>query len=162
MAYSRHNNARHGMINRNTIIASGIFKNVYDGRYTDGQRRGQRCVAKEFKIGSNIETYYFDQELAIISRTQHIIDDWNAQGILNQRILLNTPEIWLYGDTGRKCLIEPRIENFEKFNSNTGWIHPNSDPWSEVMQALSHFSYHNSHGQLLLCDLQGGCYRDGW
>jgi len=28
------------------------------------------------------------------------------------------------------------------------------------MQALSHFSYHHTNGQLLLCDLQGGHYLD--
>lgn len=31
----------------------------------------------------------------------------------------------------------------------------------QVMQALSHFSYHCSAGQFVLCDLQGGVYRDG-
>ena len=29
------------------------------------------------------------------------------------------------------------------------------------MQALSHFSYHSSGGRYVLCDLQGGVYRDG-
>ena len=28
------------------------------------------------------------------------------------------------------------------------------------MQALSHFSYHHSNGECLLCDLQGGRYED--
>ncbi|XMA20121.1 hypothetical protein WAI453_012912 [Rhynchosporium graminicola] len=32
----------------------------------------------------------------------------------------------------------------------------------DVMQALSHFSYHVSYGQLLLCDLQGGVYQNGF
>lgn len=35
------------------------------------------------------------------------------------------------------------------------------DSWGEAMQALSHFSYHKSGGQFLLCDLQGGSYRNG-
>ena len=29
------------------------------------------------------------------------------------------------------------------------------------MQALSHYSYHVSSGQFVLCDLQGGIYSDG-
>ena len=33
--------------------------------------------------------------------------------------------------------------------------------WVEVMQALSHFSYHNSGGKHVLCDVQGGLYADG-
>ena len=53
-----------------------------------------------------------------------------------------------------------------KFNSNTGWTNARgiaqwsagSDrrDWWELMQALSHYSYHISGGDLLLCDLQGG------
>lgn len=39
-------------------------------------------------------------------------------------------------------------------------IHDETKPWSDVMQALSHFSYHTSNGEYLLCDLQGGVYRD--
>jgi hypothetical protein len=31
----------------------------------------------------------------------------------------------------------------------------------QVMQALSHFSYHKSGGQLVLCDLQGGMLSRG-
>ena len=34
-------------------------------------------------------------------------------------------------------------------------------PWPRVMQAVSHFSYHISNGQCLLCDLQGGVFNNG-
>ena len=44
---------------------------------------------------------------------------------------------------------------FIKFNSNSG--HSDGD---QVMAALSHFSYHHTAGQHLLCDLQGGKYAD--
>ena len=49
--------------------------------------------------------------------------------------------------------MEPFIENWEKFNSNTGWNNEGT-PWPRVMQALSHFSYHASAGSTVLCDLQ--------
>ena len=64
-------------------------------------------------------------------------------------------------DSGIKSLVEPMIENFEKFNSNTGWADMTGGASSEAMQALSHFSYHNSSGQFLLCDIQGGVYSNG-
>ena len=51
--------------------------------------------------------------------------------------------------------MEPFIERWQKWNSNTGWS-GGSSGWNEVMQALSHFSYHISSGQSVLCDLQGG------
>lgn len=60
-------------------------------------------------------------------------------------------------------LVEPFLKTFENFNSNTGHVTKNptgkSEAWGNVMQALSHFSYHVSSGQFLLCDLQGAVYR---
>jgi len=56
--------------------------------------------------------------------------------------------------------VEPFIESWQKFNSNSGWM-DDSTPWPRVMQALSHFSYHASSGRSVLCDLQGGVYSDG-
>ncbi|KAI0907278.1 kinase-like domain-containing protein [Ustulina deusta] len=162
MSNSRNNNATRAIIYRDQLFASGTFKNVYEGEYTVGARRGQRCVSKEFKTGSVYETHYFNEEMNIIRCTQKVIDDWHNADVISQRILLNTPQIWTYDTTGAKNLVEPMIENFEKFNSNSGWADTTSGAWSQAMQALSHFSYHNSGGQLLLCDLQGGSYRDGY
>lgn len=132
------------------------------GVYNKGEREGEACVAKEFKTGSVYEEHYFEEELNIIRRTQEIIDDFAAARVIgSSRILLNTPEIWEYEEDGHRALIEPMIENFEKFNSNTGWAPVTGNAWSEAMQALSHFSYNNSDQKVLLCDLQGGSYRDG-
>ncbi|KAH8162630.1 hypothetical protein CIB48_g5614 [Xylaria polymorpha] len=160
MSNSRTNNAFSARIRLDKPLAAGTFKNVYIGEYTGGTRAGQRCVAKEFKSGSVYEDHYFEEEMKVIRCAQGVIDDWARAEIINERILLNIPQIWTYR-TGIKALIEPMIENFEKFNSNSGWVADTGDPWSEAMQALSHFSYHNSGGQLLLCDLQGGSYQDG-
>jgi len=133
--------------------------------YTSGPRKGEACVAKEFKTGSVFEEYYFQEELNIVERSQKIVDDFAEAKVIsssgNSRILLNTPEIWTFDYTEEKCLTEPMIEKFEKFNSNTGWAPLTGTAWSEAMQALSHFSYHDSQGQFLLCDIQGGSYRNG-
>jgi len=78
-------------------------------------------------------------------------------------VQINIPEVWTFESgagrdwVGRKTLQEPFIQGYEKFNSNTGWA-DDSTPWPRVMQALRHYSYHASGGQLLLCDLQGGVY----
>jgi hypothetical protein len=53
------------------------------------------------------------------------------------------------------------IEDFGKFNSNSGWAPVTGTAWTDAMQALSHFSYHDSDDKVLLCDLQGGVYSDG-
>jgi hypothetical protein len=64
------------------------------------------------------------------------------------------------GWANTKCLLEPFIDKYQKFNSNTGWA-DDGTPWPRVMQSLSHFSYHVSGGQFVLCDLQGGVYSNG-
>ncbi|KAI9644947.1 hypothetical protein NHQ30_006982 [Ciborinia camelliae] len=157
----RTNDSTEANIYRGNIFASGTFKNVWEGRYTSGSRDDQRCVAKEFKSGSVFEKSYFDGELRIISRAQAIIDDFNAAHILpgpNVNILLNTPAIWTY-EGGPLTLVEPMIENFQKFNSNSGWA--SMDRRHDAMKALSHFSYHNSNREFLLCDLQGSAHGEG-
>ncbi|RWA09763.1 hypothetical protein EKO27_g5355 [Xylaria grammica] len=159
---SRKNNATRASIFLNHAFASGTFKNVYVGRYTAGERAGERCVAKEFKTGSVFQEHYFNEEMSVIRRTQEVIDDWWNAGIIGRRIFLNTPAVWTYEVSGKKALVEPIIENFEKLNSNSGWVNLVGGAWGEVMQALSHFSYHNSAGQILLCDLQGGPCSDGY
>ena len=74
---------------------------------------------------------------------------------------MNMPEVWREkarddgAFTGPRILVEPFIQGeYMKFNSNLGW----ADGRYEVIQALSHFTYHHSKGKYLLCDLQGGEY----
>ncbi|ESZ89805.1 hypothetical protein SBOR_9811 [Sclerotinia borealis F-4128] len=162
MSHKRTNKSTKAEIYLDRIFASGTFKNVWTGRYTEGRRKGQRCVSKEFKTGSVFEKHFFDEELRIIERTQEIIDDFHAANIiLGKDIILNTPDVWTYTESRHKCLIEPMIDNFQKFNSNSGWA-ASENIWDDAMQALSHFSYHDSNRQFLLCDLQGGSYSNGY
>ena len=75
-------------------------------------------------------------------------------GDARRRVYLNKPELW--SADGRPVLVEPLIEGtYAKFNSNSGWVNEGYN----MMQALSHFSYHVTEGRYLLCDLQGG---GGW
>ncbi|KAF5870948.1 putative elongation factor 2 protein [Botrytis fragariae] len=167
MSHRRTNKSTTADIITSPIFASGTFKNVWAGHYTSGDRKGQPCVSKEFKSGSVYEKHYFSEELEIIRRTQEIVNDFHTAGIIPGReVIVNTPAIWRYEDSaggkaGHRSLVEPMIENFEKFNSNTGWT-GQDNVWNEAMQALSHFSYHDSGRRFLLCDLQGGLYSDGY
>lgn len=63
--FARQNNAHMANINKATIYATGGFKNVYRGKYTEGERTGQECVAKEFQSGSVFEESYFAVELKV-------------------------------------------------------------------------------------------------
>jgi hypothetical protein len=57
-----------------------------------------------------------------------------------------------WADAGDEFLLEREIRgSFEKFNSNSGWS-SGRDP---ILEAFSHWSWVNSGGEKLVCDLQG-------
>jgi hypothetical protein len=138
------------------VYARGGFKLVYKGVYAIGQRKNQPCVCKVFITGGVIEERYFYFDLKVVNKALQLIEKFNNAKIITNAILLNIPEIWTFKLTNKKALIEPFIPLFQKFNSNTGWTDVYGTDWSLVMQALSHFTYHVTSGQLLLCDVQGG------
>mmetsp|Transcript_14330 Transcript_14330/g.36602 ORF Transcript_14330/g.36602 Transcript_14330/m.36602 type:complete len:192 (-) Transcript_14330:138-713(-) len=113
-----------------------------------------------------MEAHFYDTDLKAVREALQLITMWNAKGLVDRMVKLNVPEVWTFDEEssaawrGRKVLQEPFIDQYQKFNSNTGWS-DDSIPWSRVMQALSHFTYHVSGGLKLLCDLQGGAYSDG-
>jgi len=164
--FARENNATEATISMDLVFATGAFKNVYKGRYTVGERAGEECVCKIFKSGSVFEESYFRVELDVVAKALEVVNSFNKDKVINKSIWLNKPTIWTFMPgsrrEGEKSLIEPMISNFEKFNSNTGWTPQESSPWIDVMQALSHYSYHSSNRRLLFCDLQGGVYKDGF
>lgn len=140
---------------------SGGFRWVAKGRYTEGIRKGEDCVCKWFKTGAVYESIFFSLDIKANSKALYLIKEWNSRHFINKVVKLNMPEIWTFESSGnsswhgRKVLQEPFIHNYTKYNSNSGWVE-NETPWPRVMQALSHFSYHISGRQYLLCDLQGG------
>ncbi|XP_046460943.1 CBL-interacting protein kinase 26-like isoform X3 [Daphnia pulex] len=162
--HARENNATWATIYE-PIYASGSFKNVYKGKYTEGERAGEDCVGKSFISGSVFERSFFKSEHKVVRKALEIINNFNKQRVINQTIWLIKPGIWSCKSGSKrkaeKMLIEPMISNFEKFNSNTGWTPEESSPWSDKMQALSHYSYHSTNRHLLLCDLQGGVIENG-
>ncbi len=161
--FARENNATEAKVDV-LIYASGSFKNVYKGKYIDGERADEHCVCKSLISGSVFEESYFQVELQVVEKALEIINNFNKEKVINPNIWLNKPGIWTgtgSENEGEKVLVEPMISNFEKFNSNTGWSPEESSPWTDVMQALSHYSYHSTNRHLLLCDLQGGVIENG-
>ncbi|KAK4150421.1 kinase-like domain-containing protein [Chaetomidium leptoderma] len=134
----------------NNPFASGAFRWVAKGVYTSGARSGQACVLKWFKMD------------AAVDRALEIVNRFNELNIINKIVKINVPSVWMFDKTasraGQKALVEPFIQNYQKFNSNTGWK-DDWGAWPQAMQALSHFSYHVSGGNNVLCDLQGGIYQ---
>lgn len=115
-----------------------------------------------FKTGAVFEADYFILDIKAVNKALKIVNRFKELNIVNNAIKINVPSVWRFTNgsdwAGRKVLCELFIENYQKFNSNIGWI-DDSEAWGEIMQALSHFSYRLSGGQFVWCDLQGGIYQ---
>lgn len=163
---ARRNNSNRATFTNDALdnpFASGSFRWVAEGTYTEGNRAGEACVCKWFKTGGVVESHFYNVDIEACNEAVRLISQWNSSRLVDRMVKINLPEVWTFQNgsrRGRKVLQEPFIQDYQKFNSNTGWS-DDSLPWPRVMQALSHFTYHISNGQKLLCDLQGGIYQDG-
>jgi hypothetical protein len=162
---ARENNSSGISVDVSEYFAEGSFRCCSEGTYVKGPRKGQLCVAKWFEDDWMAEKH-IERDLDAVQKALHIITQWNQANICGGGtvIRLNCPEHWVID--GKDCLVEPYIYDFFKMNSNSGWVRSNFDDYEqkdrcEMLQALSHYSYHISSGQFLLCDLQGGLFRDG-
>ncbi|CAE7275185.1 ak1 [Symbiodinium natans] len=141
-------------------LESGTFRDVFVMTFTKGPRKNLKGVYKVFKdpTAENL----IREDLQAVAEAGRIIEAFNEYNNehcrqrgqpARRRVYLNQPEVWECGE--RKVLVEPLIDGtYAKFNSNSGWVNEGYN----MMQALSHFSFHFSNGQHLLCDLQGGGY----
>ncbi|KAK3998156.1 kinase-like domain-containing protein [Cladorrhinum sp. PSN332] len=162
--YNRASSATFTHPELNNPFASGAFRWVAKGRYTEGEREGQACVTKWFKTGGVFSDDYFTLDIKAVNKALDIVNRFNQLGIVSKKVKVNVAQVWRFCDdsggnwAGQMSLVEPFIQNYQKFNSNTGWSDASRD-WARAMQALSHFSYHISGGNFVLCDLQGGIYQ---
>ncbi|KAM7189330.1 Protein kinase-like domain containing protein [Rhypophila sp. PSN 637] len=163
----RHNNSSEANFTHDALddpFASGAFRWVAKGKYTNGPREGQPCVAKWFKTGVVFSEDFFLLDIKAVDKALDIVNKFNELNIASKPVVINVPTVWEFtkeaspNRRGSKVLVEPYIENYVKFNSNSGWT-DSSQGWPEIMQALSHFSYNITGGNFVLCDLQGGIYQ---
>lgn len=143
------------------IYASGTFRHCVLGNYTSGPRTGQKAIAKYFKPQyRRMSASFFETDEAAVEKALQIISSFNGSKFISKMVRINVPQRWTKHD-GENVFVEPFIEGFEKFNSNSGWISKKKGNWYDLLQAFSHYSYHLTRGQFLLCDLQGGIFRNG-
>ena len=121
-------------------FASGAFRWVAKGVYTSGARSGQACVLKWFKAGVVFEVEYFALDIEAVDKALEVVNRFNELNIVNKDVKINVPAVWEFvppsSRAGQRALIEPFIQNYKKFNSNSGW-NDVSGTWHQVMQALS-------------------------
>ena len=139
-AYARFNESTRAKIDTSAPIGTGSFKYVYQGLYVAGPKEGERCVIKILKDSDEMVMKAFDCELDIVHKAQRMITKFNESGFINQTIYLNKPEVWTFEQdcdpawAGKKCLCEPLIDGYVRFNSNTGFVKDDGMDWSLAMQ----------------------------
>lgn len=100
---------------------------------------------------------YFASDFEIADTAISYAEQWNDFCRGDEKILVTKGNI--SQSNGKRYLCEPLIRDFKKFTNNSGWIEESGCWTTEAMEAFSHFTYHASGEEHLVCDLQGR-YRD--
>lgn len=141
-------------LHRDVVLGEGAFRHAYAGTYIGGNRNNQEAVCKCFKSQYRaLESEFFSSDFRVADRAIQYAEDWNNICANDETILVTRGDVHTIG--GRKYLVEPLIRNFTKFTSNNGWIASDEGWHGEAMEAFSHYTYHRSGGNLIVCDLQG-------
>ncbi|CAF1302195.1 unnamed protein product [Adineta ricciae] len=143
-------------------LASGSCRAAYLGKDTS---TNQPIVIKQFiaeRVHASKLDRYWSEDIQASNIAQDITNKYNEYMNTSKPIYFVVPVVHhCFKDIGRpfrpseRVLIEPYLgDTYEKFNTNHGLVlKPVSQGLS--MATLSHFSYHITRGQYLLCDLQG-------
>mmetsp|Transcript_32613 Transcript_32613/g.53215 ORF Transcript_32613/g.53215 Transcript_32613/m.53215 type:complete len:244 (-) Transcript_32613:1548-2279(-) len=135
-------------------MGEGTFRTAYAGTYIGGNRNNQEAICKCFKGQyRGLESDFFQSDFNVADRAIQYAEDWNDICASDETILITRGDVHTIGRT--KYLVEPLIRNFTKFTSNNGWISDEEGWRGEAMEAFTHYTYHRSGGNLIVCDLQG-------
>jgi len=154
-------------------FAHGSNRKAYKATGVTGQYNNKKYVAKIPSTSKLLLSFYENhQDITNMSLCRTIVDSFKHQIghnnsnsiIVNDSMICMVKEqsnykvLWFipvyYGPFKEKLPIwvEPELNGkFIKFNNNFKYIGDHS----KTIQALSHFSWMNSKGKILLCDLQG-------
>lgn len=143
-------------IDTNDKLGEGAFRECFGGTYLGGRRNQQEAACKRFKLKySAMEKEFFGQDFKIAEKAIFLADCWNKFCAPQRTILISNGSVHTNTMDGRLYLVEPLIRYYRKFTSNSGWVRDRSD-WSvRCMEAFTHFSYHKTGGNMIVCDIQG-------
>ena len=151
-------------------FAEGASRRAYRAmRWTPG-KYGTRAVVKEYMedytwaqgdwaTAERIykETKEFATRFNRVSNTNCPIDvvDYSIEIVTESDS--GTPKL------GEWVMVEDYLEgNFQKYISNSGWVRPHCTTEYPSMPAFAHWSWVNTRGRRLVCDLQGVLNNDGY
>ena len=139
-------------------ISDGSFRACYLGKDTI---TGQPIVLKKFRDYSPLEEKYWTEDVQASRESQRFANLFNKEIKSSKPITFIVPIVYDCSSNickpfraGEKVLVEPFLgkDVYQKFNSNSGW---QDKSCGLSMPAFSHFTYHQSGGTMLVCDLQG-------
>lgn len=141
-------------LHSNQLIGEGVFRLCYAGTYIGGNRNQQEAVCKRFKSNyRDLEDEFFETDFLAADKAIELALQWNKMCEEGKEILITRGDVMDIGY--HRYMVEPLIRYFTKFTSNTGWI-ADDEGWKGLaMEAFTHYTYHRSGGQLIVCDLQG-------
>jgi len=155
-------------------FAFGASRRSFKGTGVGGRFNNRKVCVKipkdeKFEF---LEDWKMDMDVVIIA--SNIVKDFNNEVKDDKKVIVNEVSmcqvesaamfkfLWFIPfERGFLTKHLPVIAEFflegvyEKYNTNGGWVGR-----SKRMQVLSHFSWANSKGKMLLCDLQGVTYDD--
>ena len=156
--YANRNHSQSATYNPEQVIGQGKYKIAMKGFFEHSRAS---VAVKVLKTGATFSDDCFLDDIraaeAALPYVAGFVKYIDSATVYRGRVSIkvNIPAVWTESHgklVGQRCLVEPFIEYFQKFNSNSGA----ADITAAVAQALSHYSYHASDGTELLCDLQGG------
>lgn len=139
----------------NRKLGEGVFRVCVEGTFIGGNRNNQAAACKRFKPAfRSMESEYFAKDFEVADRAILAAEVWNRFCGHGKEVLVSRGTIHR-SNSGIKYLVEPLIRDYTKFTSNTGWIGDTRDWVVRCMEAFTHFSYYQSGGEMIVCDIQG-------
>jgi hypothetical protein len=141
------------------FFATGGTRTVYRGK---SLATNDAVVIKKFTTQTPMTASFWQQDVHCSKEAIRLADKFNSLGFSNKPIHFIEPvvqKVTRVGDAkvtlGEQIMVEPYLEGkYTKWNSNSGWFRPKEDG-GDMIQAFSHWTYHETQGKLMLVDLQG-------
>jgi len=141
-------------------FSSGASRDAYRCRVrngcVNGFTEGTYCIVKRFKAGyRHLEISHTDVNMQQYAR--ELAMQFTEECSPRKKgsacpILIRDADLAYVQQFGCNALLEREIKgSFQKFNSNSGWT-LGQDP---ILDAFSHWMWHVTREEILVCDLQG-------
>lgn len=120
---------------------------------------GSKIVVKRFRQSVRWSRDDWAKDIKAMEVVADFADRWNAKDLTKRKLKVHKSEILPVTDskssqfpTDSFIMLEPFLEgDYQKWNSNSGYVH-----WPQLaIHAFSHWTFEESGGKQLVCDLQG-------